>query len=47
MLVPGYILNKNYFPFVASLEKHILNEYYLKVFQEQIQSRKMLTGRRN
>ena len=25
MLVPGYILSKNYFPFVASLEKFILN----------------------
>ena len=47
MLVPGYILEKPFFPFVCTLEKNILSQYYTKVFQEQIQSRKAITGRRN
>ena len=47
MLVPGYILNKSYFPFVSSLEKHVMSEFYAKVFQEQLQSKRSITGRRN
>jgi SAM-dependent methyltransferase len=46
LLVPGYLLKKPYFPFVCALEKHVLNEYYSKAFQEQVESKRVITGRR-
>ena len=47
MLVPGYILSKNYFPFMCSLENLVLSEFYSKEFHERIQSKRFLTGRRS
>ena len=46
MLIPGHILHENFFPFVCTLEKNVLNEYYTQNFHETIQSKKAITGRR-
>lgn len=47
MLVPGRILNKPFFPFIARLEKEVLHQFYDSIYHEQVQYKRAITGRRN
>ena len=47
MLIPGYLLTKNFFPFVCQMEKEVVNVFYDHLFHKRIQNKKAITGRRN